>query len=256
LANPNPSLTLLALAPRLCIIGAEGISPKGVDDDDDDHTPRNTEVFFRFGMVHRSLDALIEWYRPLALAANDGCDEAKWEDRVRAAKDAYASEVRNLMLAGEGELSAAEPRLKMLVGSKLDVRLMAALPELVRGPTDAETELFWDVVCMRCMELLTDMPTTLQQDLALLLCDTTDGAADGQPHWRELWRQLDVEQRWGGAEPEAALRASLVALAIQSYEHRMLVEFRAYKKLMLTRALAVFSSTSSEAKQRLQTLGE
>jgi hypothetical protein len=207
-------------------------------------------------MVHRSLDALIEWYRPLALAANDGCDEAKWEDRVRAAKDAYASEVRNLMLAGEGELSAAEPRLKMLVGSKLDVRLMAALPELVRGPTDAETELFWDVVCMRCMELLTDMPTTLQQDLALLLCDTTDGAADGQPHWRELWRQLDVEQRWGGAEPEAALRASLVALAIQSYEHRMLVEFRAYKKLMLTRALAVFSSTSSEAKQRLQTLGE
>lgn len=201
------------------------------------------------------MDALIEWYRPLALAANDGCNEANWEERVCAAKDAYASEVRNLMLAGEGELSAAEPRLKMLTGSKLDVRLMAALPELVRGPTsldwDAETKLFWEVVCTRCSELLTDMPTTLQQDLALLLCDTTDGAADGQPHWRELWRQLDVEQGWCGAEPEAALGASSTALAIRSYEHRMLVEFRAYKKLMLTRALVMFSRDSQKSSQAM-----
>jgi hypothetical protein len=168
--------------------------------------------------------------------------EAAWEQRVQVARAAVAATEKAITDAGDGEIVAAEPRLKVQVGSKLDARLVAALVALAAGEGAGELsashiQQAYVLVRMRCTQLLRAMPTTLQHDLALLLCDTSEGAADGQAHWRELWRQLGASEGWSATPPEAALPPAAAAAAVTSYEHRMLVAFRAYKKLLLTRAL-------------------
>jgi hypothetical protein len=99
------------------------------------------------------LEAALDWHAAAFPAVRDA------EPRRAAARAAAAAAAARVAAGGDGALLAAEQRLKLLAGARLDARMVAALAAL-SAPSAGEAaalEAVHAAVCARCGELLTTL---------------------------------------------------------------------------------------------------